>query len=177
MEGNLGMRRLVTRYFKGSSVYHPAACTRSIFRDTLVSWLPPPPVKVERSEAVFIYPNAPPVEVASQLIGDWRKGRCRSDGSGIFVRRCRYPNPQRGTQPTSSRCHCSNACGSAADRATLKEQFANSPDLNKTLLEAIMDTLDAHSTMSTQALESEEVRERLKGILLGPAQLCEALRQ
>lgn len=59
----------------------------------------------------------------------------------------------------------------------LKSSSANAPDLNKTLLEAIMDTLDAHSTMSTQALESEEVRERLKGILLGPAQLCEALRQ
>jgi type I restriction enzyme R subunit len=58
-----------------------------------------------------------------------------------------------------------------------KEQFANSPDLNKALLNAIMDALDAHSTMSTQALESEEVRERLKGILLGPAQLYEALRQ
>jgi type I restriction enzyme R subunit len=58
-----------------------------------------------------------------------------------------------------------------------KEQFANSPDLNKALLDAIMDALDAHTTMSKQALESETVREGLKSILLGPAQLYEALRQ
>jgi type I restriction enzyme R subunit len=58
-----------------------------------------------------------------------------------------------------------------------KEQFANSPDLNKALLEAIMDALEAHNTMSTQALESEAVREGLKAVLLGPAQLYEALRQ
>jgi len=58
-----------------------------------------------------------------------------------------------------------------------KEQFANSPDLNKALLDAIMDALEAHAVMSTQALESETVREGLKSILLGPAQLYEALRQ
>jgi type I restriction enzyme R subunit len=58
-----------------------------------------------------------------------------------------------------------------------KEQFANSPDLNKALLDAIMDALEAHTTMSTQALESETVREGLKAVLLGPAQLYEALRK
>jgi type I restriction enzyme R subunit len=58
-----------------------------------------------------------------------------------------------------------------------KEQFANSPDLNKALLDAIMDALEAHTTMSTQALESETVREGLKAVLLGPAQLYEALRE
>jgi type I restriction enzyme R subunit len=58
-----------------------------------------------------------------------------------------------------------------------KEQFANSPDLSKALLDAIMDALEAHTTMSTQALESEKVREGLKAILLGPAGLYEALRQ
>jgi len=57
-----------------------------------------------------------------------------------------------------------------------KEQFANSPDLKDALMHAIMDALDAHSTMSTQALGSERVREGLKEILLGPAQLYEALR-
>jgi type I restriction enzyme R subunit len=40
-----------------------------------------------------------------------------------------------------------------------KEQFANSPDLNTALMNAIMDALDAHTTMSTQALDSERVRE------------------
>jgi len=57
-----------------------------------------------------------------------------------------------------------------------KEQFANSPDFKDTLMHAIMDAFDAHTTMSTQALGSERVRDGLKDILLGPAQLYEALR-
>lgn len=57
-----------------------------------------------------------------------------------------------------------------------KEQFANSPDLTQALLHAIMDALDAHTTMSSQALGSERVREGLKDVLLGPAMLYEALR-
>mgnify|MGYP002755814457 FL=1 len=55
-----------------------------------------------------------------------------------------------------------------------KEQFSNSPDLKDALLHAIMDALEAHQTMSTQALGSERVRDGLKDILLGPAQLYEA---
>lgn len=43
-------------------------------------------------------------------------------------------------------------------------------------MNAIMDALAAHGTMSKQALESEKVRGGLKDILLGPAQLYEALR-
>jgi type I restriction enzyme R subunit len=54
-----------------------------------------------------------------------------------------------------------------------KEQFANSPDLNKELINA----LDAHNEMSSQALESEEVQRGLKDILLGPARLYKALRE
>ena len=57
-----------------------------------------------------------------------------------------------------------------------KEQFANSPDLGKALLDAIMDAFEAHQTMSTQALGSAKVREGLKDILLGPGQLYETLR-
>ena len=57
-----------------------------------------------------------------------------------------------------------------------KEQFANSPDLSQALLNAIMDALEAHTSMSTQALGSERIREGLKDTLLGPAQLYEALR-
>ncbi|MFZ5756133.1 MAG: type I restriction endonuclease subunit R [Pseudomonadota bacterium] len=57
-----------------------------------------------------------------------------------------------------------------------KEQFANSPDLSKAILDAVMDALDAHQTMSKQALDSEKVRDGLKDILLGPAKLYEALR-
>jgi type I restriction enzyme, R subunit len=58
-----------------------------------------------------------------------------------------------------------------------KEQFANSPDLKKEILNAVMSALDAHTVMSTQALSSETVREGLKDVLLGPAGLYEALRE
>ena len=57
-----------------------------------------------------------------------------------------------------------------------KEQFANSPNLNEELMNAIMDALTAHTTMSKQALDSEKVRQGLKDVLLGPAKLYEALR-
>ncbi|ALJ36897.1 type I restriction endonuclease subunit R [Azospirillum brasilense] len=57
-----------------------------------------------------------------------------------------------------------------------KEQFTNSPDLSNELLNAIMDTLVAHTTMSKQALDSDKVRNGLRDILMGPAQLYEALR-
>lgn len=57
-----------------------------------------------------------------------------------------------------------------------KEQFASSPDLANALMDAIMDALDAHTTMSTQALGSPRVRDGLRDALLGPAQLYEALR-
>lgn len=57
-----------------------------------------------------------------------------------------------------------------------KEQFANSPDLAADLLTAIIEAFDAHQTMSTQALDSQRVRNGLREILLGPAQLYEALR-
>lgn len=58
-----------------------------------------------------------------------------------------------------------------------KEQFSDSPDLSKALQTAIMDALSAHSAMSKQALGSEKVMQGLKEILLGPAQLYEALKE
>lgn len=58
-----------------------------------------------------------------------------------------------------------------------KEQFAASPDLSRELLNAVMDALAAHNTMSKQALESENVRYGLRDILLDQAGLYEALRQ
>jgi type I restriction enzyme R subunit len=57
-----------------------------------------------------------------------------------------------------------------------KAQFANSPTLSKEIMNALMGALEAHTTMSTQAINSEKVREGLKDVLLGPAQLYEALR-
>ena len=57
-----------------------------------------------------------------------------------------------------------------------KEQFANSPDLQNEMMNAIMGALDAHMAMSTQALNSETVRAGIKDILLNHAGLWEALR-
>jgi len=57
-----------------------------------------------------------------------------------------------------------------------KEQFANSPDLKSELVNAIINALDAHTEMSSQALGSEETQKGLKEILLGPAKLYEKLR-
>lgn len=57
-----------------------------------------------------------------------------------------------------------------------KEQFAASPDLTKAILNAIINAFDAHTEMSSQALNSEDVQKGLKDILLGPAKLYEALR-
>ncbi len=57
-----------------------------------------------------------------------------------------------------------------------KEQFSNSPDLANELMNAIIDAFEAHSSMSKQALDSEKVRQGLREILLGPANLYEALR-
>ena len=58
-----------------------------------------------------------------------------------------------------------------------KEQFSNSPDLTKGIMNAVIDALAAHSTMSQQALDSERVREGLKDVLLGPGRLWEELRE
>ena len=58
-----------------------------------------------------------------------------------------------------------------------QEQFANSPDLHQAVMNAIMDALSAHSTMSKQALGSPEVRAGLTRILMGPASLYKTLRR
>ncbi|MCP9791492.1 type I restriction endonuclease subunit R [Vulcanococcus limneticus] len=58
-----------------------------------------------------------------------------------------------------------------------KEQFSNSPDLQSELTNAIINALDAHTTMSTQALNQPAVQSGLKDILLNYAGLWEALRQ
>ncbi len=57
-----------------------------------------------------------------------------------------------------------------------KEQFANSPDLIKEIVNAIMDALDAHNSMSTQALNSPTIQGGIKDILLNYSKLYEALR-
>ena len=57
-----------------------------------------------------------------------------------------------------------------------KEQFDNSPDLDKELEGAIIDALEAHSAMSKQALDSPALRADLKAVLLGAGRLWEGLR-
>ena len=57
-----------------------------------------------------------------------------------------------------------------------KEQFAESPDLNRATQNAIIESLDAHSSMSTQALNSPTVLRGLIDILLNHANLWESLR-
>lgn len=58
-----------------------------------------------------------------------------------------------------------------------KEQFANSPDLKQELVGAIMGALDAHTAMSTQALNSPAIQDGMKDILLNYARLWETLRE
>ena len=58
-----------------------------------------------------------------------------------------------------------------------KQQFATSPDLNSELVNAIISALDAHTAMSTQALNSPDVQRGLKDILLNHTSLYERLRQ
>ena len=61
--------------------------------------------------------------------------------------------------------------------ANTKEQFMNSPILNDELMNAIIDAMAAHHSMSKQALNSESIRARILTVLLGPGELWEALRQ
>ena len=58
-----------------------------------------------------------------------------------------------------------------------KEQFAGSPDLGAEVEGAIIDALDAHTTMSTQALESKQVQREIIKILLNHSSLYEDLRK
>jgi type I restriction enzyme R subunit len=58
-----------------------------------------------------------------------------------------------------------------------KEQFANSPDLTREIMNAVMGALEAHTVMSSQALGSESIRSGLKSVLLNEAQLWETLRE
>lgn len=57
-----------------------------------------------------------------------------------------------------------------------KEQFANSLDLAKEIMGAVMDALSAHTAMSKQALESEQLRADMKDVLRGAGNLWEGLR-
>lgn len=57
-----------------------------------------------------------------------------------------------------------------------KEQFAASPDLERKIEDAIIDSGESFRVMSSQALMPKN-QKAIKEILLGPAGLYEALRQ
>ena len=57
-----------------------------------------------------------------------------------------------------------------------KEQFANSPDLDSEILTTVMKSMDAQTELGTRAINSEEIREGLKLILLDRLGLYEKLR-
>ncbi len=61
--------------------------------------------------------------------------------------------------------------------SNLKEQFASSPDLDQGLTNAVVSALDAHTSLSTQFLNSETVRDHFKAFMLGPGRLYETLRE
>jgi type I restriction enzyme R subunit len=61
--------------------------------------------------------------------------------------------------------------------ANTREQFMNSPNLNDELMNAIMDAMTAHQSMSRQALNSEALRARMLATILGPGELWGGLRQ
>ena len=61
--------------------------------------------------------------------------------------------------------------------ANSKEQFANSPDLTGEILNAVMESMEAQTELSTQALNSEVIREGLKVILLNQLGLYEQLKK
>lgn len=60
--------------------------------------------------------------------------------------------------------------------ANTREQFSNSPNLREELVNAIIATMEAHGSMSRQALNSEAIQAGLLNVLLGPGELWEGLR-
>ena len=60
--------------------------------------------------------------------------------------------------------------------ANTRQQFSISPDLDDALLDAVAVALEAHEAMSARALQSTDVRQRLKQILLEHSGLYEKLR-
>ncbi len=60
--------------------------------------------------------------------------------------------------------------------ANSEEQFANSPDFAKERMSAIIGALAAHRTVRSQALNSKDVQQGIKDILLNYTSLYEDLR-
>jgi len=94
----------------------------------------------------------------------------------------RRPEPSPGARRAMAEHNLSAFSWSVADLlrgagARAKELFGASPDLRSGLTNAIIEALDAHTLMSTQALNSSQVQSGLLDILLNHAGLWEALKQ
>ena len=61
--------------------------------------------------------------------------------------------------------------------ANTKEQFVHSPALPDELMNAIMDTMAVHQSMSRQALNSDAIRAAMLATMLAQGGLWEAFRQ
>ncbi len=69
------------------------------------------------------------------------------------------------------RAHCLTQAA-----ANTREQFVNSPHLREELLNAMISTMEAHGSMSRQALNSQAIQAGLLSVLLGPGALWERSR-
>ena len=58
-----------------------------------------------------------------------------------------------------------------------KEQFKTSPDLIKSSMDAIIESLDAHQAMSKQALDNPYIRTKMVDLLIDKFGLWEELRE
>jgi type I restriction enzyme R subunit len=58
-----------------------------------------------------------------------------------------------------------------------REQFASSPDLVRVQQDAIIDALDAHQAMSSQAINNHDLQKKMLELLLGNFNLWEGLRE
>jgi hypothetical protein len=120
------------------------------------------------------YAGRPPALAASSAANRSSISRSAVILALVYQPRGRPGEIQR--QPSASRCGVNK--GKLMESETLaeqakhnsKEQFANSPDLNDEIMNAIIGAFAAHSTMSKQTPDSEDVRRGLKEILLRPGQ-------
>jgi type I restriction enzyme R subunit len=58
-----------------------------------------------------------------------------------------------------------------------KEQFAHSPDLSDVILSAMIESMEAQSELAKRALDSREIQEGLKQVLMNQLGLYEKLRE
>ena len=58
-----------------------------------------------------------------------------------------------------------------------RDQFAESPDLERLFIDALIDSAEAQSKLDLAALKDKRIQTELLGLLLGPIGLYDALRE